>query len=187
MVNIFFGLIFVFFKTNLSFLDIGAIYYLTSIIGYMSIFFGIRELGSKNQKLIKIKPYIIFMIYHSIVFFFLNITENSPLTIALSTSLGTFISLVGLGLIIVGMFMIFIIIFLLIECLNDKTSKTFNNKLLYNLTNIMMLTFVLAGVSSIFNFIPMLVNTLMGVLLLLEVLFLISYYNVYFVKNEKLT
>lgn len=185
MLNIFFGFIFIFFKANLNFWDIGAIYYLTNIVGYISIFWGIKELGRRNPSLLKIKPYIIFMLFHSIVFFFLNITGNSPLTIALSTSLGTIISLIGAGLIVMGMFMAFIIIFLLVEALNAV--KAFDKKRIYNLTSLMILTFILAGASAILNINPLYENTLMGVLLLLEVFFLLNCYNAFFAKGVKLT
>lgn len=181
MINIFVGLIFVFFKTNFSFWDIGATYYITNIIGYVSIFFGVNELGRTNQRILKVKPYVIFMIAHSIIFFLLNITDNSPLTMGMSTMLETNIVLVGVVFIVTGMFMVFIIIYQLMDALTSNRSK----KILYNLVNFIMLLFILAGISAIFNFIPMLSTTIMGALFLLEVLFLISYYYVFLTKNEK--
>jgi len=39
MVNVLVGLLFVFFKPNFNFLDIGVAYNLTNIIGYLLIFF----------------------------------------------------------------------------------------------------------------------------------------------------
>ncbi|MBD8035972.1 hypothetical protein H9635_04410 [Solibacillus sp. A46] len=179
MINIFVGLIFVFFKTNLSFLDIGATYYLTNIIGYISILFGIIELGRTNQRLLKVRPYVMIMIAHSFIFFLLNVTGNSPLTMAFSTSLATIIAYGGLLFIVAGMFLIFAIISELLDDLNSKKNK----KLLYNLINIMMMLFILAGISAYFN---MLATTIMGTLLLLEVLFLISYYYVFLLKNENI-
>ena len=180
MINIFVGLFFVFFKTNLSFLDIGATYYITNVIGYISIFLGIIELGRTNQRLLKVRPYVIIMIAHSFIFFLLNITGNSPLTMPLSTSLAVIIAIGGLVFIVAGMFLIFAIIF---EILNDLNSKK-NKELLYKLIKIMMLLFILAGISAYFN---MLATPIMGILLLLEVLFLISYYYAFLSKNEKYT
>ncbi|MBC5636277.1 hypothetical protein H8S33_05470 [Ornithinibacillus sp. BX22] len=180
MINIFVGLIFVFFKTNLSFWDIGVTYYITNIIGYVSIFFGIIELGRTNQTILKVKPYVIIMIAHSIFFFLLNLTGNSPLSIAMSTTSGVIVAVVGVVFIIVGMFMVFIIIFQLLDSL-----ATTNIKLLYNLVNVMSFLLILAGISAIFNFVPMIATTIMGALLLLEVLFLISYYYIFLTKNEK--
>ena len=181
MINIFAGLIFVFFKTNLSFLDIGATYYITNIIGYISIYFGINELGRTNQRLLKVRPHVIIMIVHSIIFFLLNITGNSPLTIALSTTFEVIIALVGVVFIVAGMFLIFVII---TELMDDLTSKT-NKVSLYKLVNLMMLLFILAGISAYFSFIPMLAITIMGALLLLEVIFLIRYYYVFLSKEGK--
>lgn len=183
MINIFAGLIFVFFKTDLSFWDIGAIYYITNIIGYVSIFFGVKELGRSNQKILKVKPYVIIMIAHSFIFLLLNITDNSPLTMGMSTRLETIIVIAGVVFIVAGMFMVFVIISQIMDSLTSDMSK----KVLYNLVNIMMLLFILAGISAIFNFMPMLATTIMGALLLLEVLFLISYYYVFLNENEKNT
>ena len=183
MINIFVGFIFVFFKTNLSFLDIGATYYITNIIGYISIYFGINELGKTNQRRLKVRPHVIIMIVHSIIFFLLNITGNSPLTIALSTTLEVIVALVGVVFIMAGMFLIFVII---TELMDDLTSET-NKEPLYNLVNIMMLLFILAGISTYLNFIPMLAITIMSALLLLEALFLIRYYYVFLSKKEKYT
>lgn len=183
MINIFVGLIFVFFKTNLSFLDIGVTYYVTNIIGYMSIYLGINELGKTNQKLLKIRPYIIIMIAHSLIFFLLNITDNSPLKVALSSTPEVIIALVGFVFIIAGMFLVFVIISLILDNLISKVNK----ELLYNLVNMMMLLFILSGISTYFqNYIPMLATVIMGALLVMEVLFLISYYYV-FRSDEKYT
>ncbi|RPF53284.1 hypothetical protein EDC24_1781 [Aquisalibacillus elongatus] len=178
MINIFIGLIFVFFKTNLSFWDIGVTYYLTNIIGYLTMYFGIQELGRTNQRLLKVKPYVIIMVIHSIIFLLLNITDHSPLTMGMSTMLETIIVFVGVVFIVIGMFMVFVIIFELM----DASTSNINKKLLYNLVNIMLLLFILAGLSAIFNF-TMLVTTIMGTLLLVEVLFLISYYHVFLGEN----
>lgn len=183
MINIFVGLIFIFFKTNLSFLDIGVTYYVTNIIGYMSIYLGINELGKTNQKLLKIRPYIIIMIAHSLIFFLLNITDNSPLKVALSSTPEVIIALVGFMFIIAGMFLVFVIISLILDNLISKANK----ELLYNLVNMMMLLFILSGISTYFqNYIPMLATVIMGALLVMEVLFLISYYYV-FRSDEKYT
>ncbi|WP_047984358.1 hypothetical protein [Ornithinibacillus californiensis] len=182
MFNIFMGLIFVFFKTNLSFWDIGMTYYITNIIGYISILVGINELGRRNQKLIKVKPYVIAMIAHSIIVFLLNITGNSPLMMGTSTTLEITIALVGVVFIVAGMFMVFIIISQVMDSLAD----TMRNRLLYNLVNVMILLFILAGISAIFGFLPMVSSALMGALLLLEVVFLISYYYVFLTRKEKL-
>lgn len=181
MINIFVGLIFVFFKTNFSFWDIGAIYYITNIIGFISILFGLNELGRKSLSILKVRPYVIIMIAHSMIVFLLNITGNSPLTMGMSTMLETMIVLTGLVFVVAGMFMVFIIIFQLM----DGLTSSMNKKILYNLVSIMMFLFILAGINAVFNFIPVLETTVMGALLLLEVLFLIIYYFVFLTKTEK--
>jgi hypothetical protein len=183
MINIFVGLFFVFFKTSFSFWDIGAMYYITNLIGYVSILLGVNELGRRNQQILKVKPLVIIMIAHSIIFFLLNITDNSPLTMGMSTTLETIIVLGGIVLILAGMIMVFIIIFLLMDSLIGKTNKKF----LYNLVNMMMLLIVLASITAIFHFIPILETSIMGALFLLEVLFLISYYYVFLNKSDKYT
>ncbi|NIK12571.1 hypothetical protein [Alkalibacillus almallahensis] len=179
MINIFIGFIFVFFKTNLSFLDVGMTYYITNLIGYVSIYVGVQELEKTNQRLLKLKPYVIVMMAHSIIFFLLNITGHSPLTMGMSTPLETFIAWSGAILIFAGMFMIFIIIFELMDGLTGK------NKLSYNLVSIMMFLFILACISAILNFSSMFSTTIMVALLLVEVIFLISYYYVFLARNEK--
>lgn len=184
MINILFGLFLVFFKTNLNFVEIGTAYYLTNIIGYISLFIGIKELGREKLKLNKIKPYIVFMILHSILFFLLNITGNSPLTLSLSTSIGTIISFSGFGFIIVGIFMIFYIISVLIDDFKNDESRSWDIRKLDYLFGTMILMSILATISFIFNFIPMLAEIIMGILLLLQILFLVYYYNI-FLKNNK--
>lgn len=81
------------------------------------------------------------------------------------------------------MFLIFVIISLILDNLISKANK----ELLYNLVNMMMLLFILSGISTYFqNYIPMLATVIMGALLVMEVLFLISYYYV-FRSDEKYT
>ena len=118
------------------------------------------------------------MIAHSTIFFLLNSTGNSLNTIGFSTTLEVIIALVGVVFITTaGMFMVFVII---TELMDDLISKK-DKEQLYNLVNIMMLLFILAGISAYFN---LLAATIMGILLLLEVLFLIRYYYVFILKNE---
>ncbi|MUV38804.1 hypothetical protein JNUCC1_02675 [Lentibacillus sp. JNUCC-1] len=183
MAYIFGGLIFIFFKTNFSFWDIGVIYYITNFIGYVLILYGVNELGRSNQRILKVRPYAIFMIAHSMIVFLLNVTGHSPLTMAMSTTLQSIIALTGAVFVAAGMFMTFIIIFQLVEGLTGNMSE----KLLENLITIMMLVFILAGITSILGLMPLLVSNIMGALLLLEVLFLIRYYYVFLGRNESHT
>ena len=186
MINILLGFVFVFFKPNLSFLDIGVVYYLTNIIGYISIFFGVKELARKYQGVIKVQPYVIFMVCHSIIFFLLNATGNSPLTIAMSSYMAV-ISLVGLGFIIVGMFMVFVIISHLIDALKDETSESFNTRRLETFVATMMTTFALAATCYfVIPMLPEIAEILMGVLLFLKIIFLIEFYIVFLRNKERI-
>ncbi|MBU9723043.1 MULTISPECIES: hypothetical protein [Bacillaceae] len=182
MVNILFGLLFVFLKPNLSFLDIGVAYYITNIIGYISIYFGVKEIGRKYHRIMKVQPFVIFMVFHSIIFFLLNVSGNSPLTIEMSSYMAL-ISLVGLGFIIVGMFMVFVIITYLIRGLEIGTGGIFNTRRLNILCSGMMTTFVVAGVCNFFIPLPEIAQILMSVLLVLKLLFLIEFYRVFLHKK----
>jgi len=177
------GLFFVFFKLNVSFLDIGVTYYLTNIIGYSSIFLGVRELERKYQRISKVQPYVIFMIFHSIIFFLLNITGHSPLTIPMFSYMAV-ISLVGLGFVIVGMFMVFVIISHLIEQVEEETSGVFKTSRLKILCVAMMMIFVLAGIC--YFFFPVGAQILMAILLILKFLFLVEFYSVFLRNMERI-
>ncbi|WP_203333603.1 hypothetical protein [Planococcus beigongshangi] len=178
MINVLFGLLFVFFKPNFEFLDIGIVYYLTNIIGYLLLFLGVRELGRQYEKVLKAQPYVIFMVVHSIFFFLLNISGKSPLTIPMDSRLAI-VSLVGLGFAIAGMFMVFVIISFLIEGLQIE----FPARRLSMVVVLMMMTFAFAGLC--YFFIPGIAPILMSVLLALNVIFLFGFYNVFIRNNER--
>ena len=179
MINVLFGLLFVFFKPNFEFLDIGIVYYLTNIIGYLSIFFGIRELRSRYEKVLKAQPYVIFMVFHSIFFFLLNISGNSPLTMPMDSYMAI-VSLVGLGFVIAGMFMVFVIISILIQGLQVE----FNTRRLNFFCEVMMLIFTLSGI--FYFFIPEIAQILTSILLFLNVLFLFGFYAVFLRNGERI-
>lgn len=101
----------------------------------------------------------------------------------MTSTLETVIVMVGAAFIVAGMFMVFIILF---QFMDGLTSNT-NTKILYNLVNMKMLLFILAGISTIFHFIPMFATIIMGALFLIEVLFLMSYYYIFLNKNKKHT
>jgi hypothetical protein len=182
--NIFIGLIFVFFTTNLYFLDIGSVFYATNLVGYLSIFAGIKELEKEYKKVSQIKPYVVFMIIHSSLFFILNSTGNSPGNIALTTSLGVITALTGLGIMIVGMFIIYYIIGLLLEAFRHETKEYLNFKNLYVLLNAMLLISFFACTSFIFNVIPILAESFMLILLVSKILFLLFFYTHLLKRNH---
>lgn len=181
--NILIGFCFIFFKTNLSFIEVGTVFYLTNLVGYLSIYAGIKELAAENKKLSQLNPYIIFMFFHSILFLLLNITGNSPTSIALTTPLRVVSAMMGLGLMMIGMFMILYIIYRLLEVMRHEL-HIISIKKIDNLFSAMLLASFLACVSFIFNFIPLLAETLMGVLLFLEVCFLFCYYHIFYKKKH---
>lgn len=178
MIKIFVGLIFVLFNTNIYFWDIGVIDFITNIIGYILIFFGINELGRDNRRILKIRPYVIIMIAHSMIFLLMDITGNSPLTMEMSIP-----TLLGATFMVAGVFMTFIIISELMKDFASEKNEKHKDQLNI-LVSIMMLLFILAGISAFIGLIPMLTPIIMGVLFLLEVLFLFSFYYVFISINE---
>lgn len=178
MINVLVGLLFVFFKPNFEFLEIETAYYLTNIIGYLLLFFGVQELGRQYEKVLKAQPYVIFMIFHSIFFSLLNISGNSPLTMPMDSRLAI-VSLAGLGFVIAGMFMVFVIISFLIEGLQAE----FSTRRLSMVVVSMMMTFALAGLC--YFFIPEIAPILMSVLLVLNVVFLFGFYKVFIRNHER--
>lgn len=179
MMNILIGLLFVFSKSNLEFLDIGVSYYLTNIVGYLLIFLGVREVGRDYEKVRKAQPFALFMFVHSIVFFLLNITGNSPLMMPLESYLFV-ISLTGLAFVIAGMFMVYVLISILLENLKDE----FSTRKLRALCSAMMMTFILTGI--FYFWIPDLARLLMGVLLFFNILFIFGFFLVFLRGKERM-
>lgn len=173
---IFFGLLFIFLKTNIQFIEFGAMYYLTNLLGYISIFVGIKELERTHERLSKVKPLTIGMILHSLLFFILNLIDHSPFTMSLSSSLNYMIALSGLGIVLVGMFMIYYIIHVVIETLKDDQSNMITVKKLDQLNTAMTIVFIFTGIISFFDYIPMLAKILMVSLLALNIIFLGYFY-----------
>ncbi|MGD7044779.1 hypothetical protein [Jeotgalibacillus proteolyticus] len=179
MNKIFFGFLFVFFKTNASFFEDGTAYYVTNLVGYSLIFFGVKELGMKDEHVLKAQPYVIFMIVHSLLFLGLNGSGNAPLSMPLDSYMAI-IALVGLGFVIAGMFMVFVIIPLILEGVGDA----FRTRRLSILCAVMMMTFTLAGLFYFFS--PEVTQLLVSVLLLMKVLFLVGFYTVFLGNRERI-
>ncbi|MHA6251875.1 hypothetical protein [Oceanobacillus sp. CAU 1775] len=186
MLEIFIGLFFVFSKTNLSFIEIGAFYYITNTIGYLLILYGLSNLSLKNEKFSKIQPFVVVMIVHSILFLILNMTGNSPLGVSLSSSFGAIVGLLGLAVVIAGVFMIYYIIHRLIEVVSEEATGRCNIKILDRISTGLLIVSFFACVSFIVNAIPQLAETLLGILLLMQLLFLAFFYNVLLRKRKRL-
>jgi len=180
---IFFGLLFIFLKTNIQFVELGTMYYLTNILGYISIFVGVKELERTHDGLSKIKPLAIVMFLHSLLFFIVNLTDHSPLTMPLTLPISYMIALSGLGAVLVGMFMIYYIIHVVIEMLKDDQSNMITVKKLDQLNTAMTIVFIFAGIISFFDYIPMLAKILMVSLLVLKIIFLVYFYHTLVRKN----
>lgn len=190
MGKILLGLLFVFFKLNINFLDISLIYSLTNLIGYILLFFGVQEVSRRYERVGKAQPLISFMIFHSLAFLILNASGNSPLLLPLHSYLAI-ISYIGLAFIIAGLFMIYVIISRLIEGMEEETGVTEHTKRLKKLCTIMMIVFVLLGMFYfLFSTLPGIAQIMMGVLIMLQIIFLLEFFNVFLksrshVKVEK--
>ena len=100
------GLILVFFKTNLYFVDMGFFYYATNILGYGLMYLGVRNLKAGNQQMGKVQPLVLVMIFHSVFFLVMNGTGYSAGSIPLSTGAEFALSMSLLALAVAGMIMI---------------------------------------------------------------------------------
>ncbi|MDZ5712725.1 hypothetical protein [Jeotgalibacillus haloalkalitolerans] len=182
MTQIFLGLLLIFFKLDINFLDISLTYSITNLLGYILVFLGVKDLGRKYERIEKVQSLVIFMIFHSVAFLVLNATGNSPLTLPLDSYLAI-VSFVGLAFVIAGMFMVFVIISRLIEGIEDG-GETAHTRRLKRLCAIMMTVYVLIGMFYfMFTMVPEISQILMGVLLLLKIIFLMEFYNI-FMKSK---
>ena len=177
METIFFGLLFIFLRINISFIDLGIIYYLSNALGYCLILVGISRLEITYQKLSKLKPLIIVMIFHSVIFFILNLTNYSPLMMPLSSTIDTFIAISGLVIVIVGMIIVYYIIHFLIETLKDESSLFLKLRTLEQLNNVMTFVFIISGILFFFTYFPMLAGISIIVMLALNGYFLYYFYS----------
>ena len=183
METLFFGLLLIFFKTNMNFVEIGIVYYFTNIVGYFLIYLGINKIEKKYEKLNKLKPLAIVMIIHSLIFLLLNLTNNSPVTMPFSGDLTLVIVLFGTAMIIVGMFVIYYVIHTLMETFKYEHSEIPGIKRMSQLNTAMTTVFIFTGISFFINYILIISALLMSALLILQVIFLIYFYN-NLVKNN---
>lgn len=171
MVSILIGLLLVFCKNSLSFIEIGGLYYFTNIVGYLLIYNGLTELRSVNRDFLKIQPYVTAMIIHSVLIFILNITGNSLLTVPMS-SVGAIIGYLGLVIVVGGMFMVFYIIHRLIEVIKEQVPGVGLVKILNGLSTSLLVVAFFTFISFILNVIPVVAETMMAILLVMKLVFL---------------
>lgn len=186
METLFFGLLLIFFKTNMNFVEIGIVYYLTNILGYLLIYLSIKNVGRKYGRLNKLKPLAIVMIIHSLIFLSLNLTNNSPVTMPFSGDLTLMIVIFGTAMIIAGMFVVYYLIHTLMETFKYEHSEISGIKKMNQLNNTMAILFIFTGFSFFINYILIISAILMNGLLILQVIFLIYFYNSLVRTNDKI-
>ncbi|WP_432354738.1 hypothetical protein [Sporosarcina sp. A2] len=123
------GILFVFAKFNLQFIDTGVLYYATNIIGYGLIYTGLRSMSNEMNGIQRVLPFALFMILHSLGFAVLNGTGHSIKTIPLSTGTSTILALSLVALAVAGMIMIVHIIqqFILVIRTTNEDSLSYSN------------------------------------------------------------
>ncbi|BAM47382.1 hypothetical protein AXY_12500 [Amphibacillus xylanus NBRC 15112] len=117
------------------------------------------------------------MIFHSVIFFILNLTNYSPLMMPLSSTIDTFIAISGLVIVIVGMIIVYYIIHFLIETLKDESSLFLKLRTLEQLNNVMTFVFIISGILFFFTYFPMLAGISIIVMLALNGYFLYYFYS----------
>jgi len=162
----------VFVKTNLNFIDSGDMYYATNILGYGLMYLGVRDLKAGNDKMGKVQPLVLLMICHSIFFFVLNSTGYSAGSIPLSTVSGFVLSIILLALAVAGTIMIAFILSAFISA--NSTRLSFVSRL-DKLVGVMLGCMILASI--LFFTLKPLAYLSMGVVLLVQLLFVLRYYK----------
>ena len=173
------GLLLVFVKTNLDFIDTGTMYYATNILGYGLMYLGVRDLKAGNEKMGKVQPLVLVMICHSIFFFALNSTGHSAGSIPLSTFAGFALSISLLVLAVAGTMMITFILSLFISAISSRLSSISR---LDWLVGLMLGCMVLASI--LFFTLKPLAYFSMGVVLLVQVLFIFRLYKTSIGRND---
>lgn len=166
------GLLLVFFKTNLDFIDSGNVYYATNILGYGLMYLGVRELKAGNEKMGKVQPLVLAMILHSVFFFVLNSTGHSAGSIPLSTVGGFALSISLLALAVAGTIMITFILSRFISAMSSRLPSIYR---LERLVGLMLGSMILASI--LFFTLKPLAYLSMGLVLLVQLLFVLRYYK----------
>lgn len=177
------GLILVFVKTNLYFVDMGIFYYATNILGYGLMYLGVRDLKAGNEQMGKVQPLALVMIFHSVFFLVLNGTGYSAVSIPLSTGAEIVLSMSLLALGVAGMIMI---PFILSAFISASSSRMPSVAQLERLIGLMLGSMILA---SILFFTLTLTLTSpayisMGLVLLVQLLFVVRFYKLGIDRNN---
>ena len=166
------GLLLVFFKTNLDFIDSGNVYYATNILGYGLMYLGVRELKAGNVKMSKVQSLVLAMILHSVFFFLLNSTGHSAGSIPLSTVGGFALSISLLALAVAGSIAI---TFILSAFITTNSNRLSSVPRLERLVGVMLGCMILASIL-VFTLKPLGYFS-MGLVLLVQLLFVSRFYK----------
>ncbi|MGN7407719.1 hypothetical protein [Sporosarcina sp. SAFN-010] len=170
------GLLFIFAKFNLQFLETRALYYVTNTIGYIFIYFGLRGISSGVESIRRIQPVVLFMILHSLAFSVLNGSGHSITTIPLSTGIDTVIALSLTSLAVAGMIMIFYIIHQLILAVRNNTDDFTSYSNITMLEKFPSLLVVLLIITAVLFFtMPSVAPISMILLLVAEAFFILNF------------
>ncbi|REB09584.1 hypothetical protein DVB69_01885 [Sporosarcina sp. BI001-red] len=170
------GVLFVFAKFNLQFLDTDFLFYITNVIGYSLMYVGLRSLGREITAIRSIQPFVLVMIVHSIGFALLNGTGHSIKTISLSTGIGTIFALSLVTLAVAGMIMIFYIIqklFLAIRNNEDEFTSYSNISSLEKFPALLLILLTITGI--LFFTLPAAAHVSMMLLLVAELFFILYF------------
>ena len=171
------GLLLIFAKFNLQFIDTGVLYYLTNFFGYVAIYLGLRNLKDEIEGIAQIQPFVLFMIIHSLGFIVLNGTGHSLRTISMSNGFSTSLSIGLAVLAVVGMLMVFYIIqqlFIAIRMEREAIDFHLNLITLTRFPDFLVILLILAGI--LFFIHPFSGNLAMMALLFAEMIFMVQLY-----------
>ena len=166
------GVVLVFVKLNLHFIDTGVFFYVTNTIGYILIYASIRIFYQSLSGVKRIQTFVLLMIFHSIGFSILNGTGNSLKTIALVTWLDGIFAIILMLLSVVGMFVIFYILDQFIVALRKEQNSSSIQSSISNFEKpigFLVLFLIISGI--LFFILPTLSNIFMLILLIGELLF----------------
>lgn len=163
------GVLLVFVKADLQFIDTGVFYYITNAIGYIFMYSSMKTFFQSLPGVKRIQGLILLMIIHSIGFSILNGSGNSLKTIALLTQLDQILAILLMSFSIIGMFMIFYILNLFIVAL-CKEQYSFSIRKYEKMLGLLALLLIIGGV--LFYISSVLSSVIMLILLIGELLFI---------------
>lgn len=167
-----FSLLFIFLKTNLFFIDLGAFYYITSLLGFLLLYVSVRKLQNVSNHFQKIKVPTIIMVIISAFFAVLNGTGNHLNTFSVNTLFEKTTGYSIMAIAVIGIAITFYITYLVVRAMKDIVGiQNTKVKLLDRFWELIVFTFIIAMI------IPT-VPLIMGVHLLSTAAFLVMLFIV---------